>query len=57
MIRNKLNGNILKMVNCHMLVEFDRIREFTSVELKVQTLKDIKNDLIGSVDVKQAYFD
>ena len=40
-----------------MLVEFDRIREFESADQKVQTLKDIKNDLIGSSDVKQAYFD
>ena len=40
------------MVDCHMLVEFDRIREFESPDQKVQTLKDIKNDLIGSSDVK-----
>ena len=45
------------MVDCHMLVEFDNIKEFKSAEQKVQTLKDIKNDLVGSADVKQAYFD
>ena len=45
------------MVDCQMLIEFDGIRDFDSAEQKVKMLKDIKNDLVGSSDVKQAYFD
>ena len=39
-----------------MLVEFDGIENFASVEAQIQTLRDVKNDMIGSVDVKLGYF-
>ena len=40
-----------------MLVDFDGIENFTSVEAQIQTLRDVKNDMIGSLDVKLGYFD
>ena len=40
-----------------MLVDFDGIENFISVEAQIQTLRDVKNDMIGSSDVKLGYFD
>ena len=39
-----------------MLVDFDGIENYTSVEAQIQTLRDVKNDMIGSLDVKLEYF-
>ena len=39
-----------------MLVDFDSIKTLDSV-MQLRTLKDIKNDMIGTAEAKQSYFD
>ena len=39
-----------------MLIEFDGIENSNSTESQLQTLRDIKNDMIGSVETKLGYF-
>ena len=40
-----------------MLVEFDDLATLESADTKLQILKDIKNDMVGSVEIKNAYFE
>ena len=40
-----------------MLVEFDDLANLGTADTKLQILKDIKNDMVGSVEIKNAYFE
>ena len=39
-----------------MLIDFDGIENFKSAESQLETLRDLKNDMIGSEDTKASYF-
>ena len=43
-------------MDIQMLVEFKDLSAFESADSKIQTLKEIKNDMIGSEENKMAYF-
>ena len=45
------------IMEIQMLVEFDELSNLGSAETKLQILKDIKNDMVGSIEVKNAYFE
>ena len=45
------------MADFEKLIDFDKITEFETFQKKIDTLKAIKNELIGSSETKQAYFD
>ena len=45
------------MVEIAKLIDFDKISEYETFQEKIDTLKAIKNELIGSSETKQDYFD
>ena len=40
------------MASIAQLIDFDQIKEFKTAEEKIETLKAIKNELIGCTDTK-----
>jgi hypothetical protein len=44
-------------MNLSMLMDFDSLKSMTNNEDKIKLLKELKNDLVGCSDTKNAYFE